>query len=701
MEDTKKSILRRIYLAYVIIFILCLIIIGKVIYIQFYQGNKWKAKAKEETLRYRNINGIRGNIFASDGSLLATSIPIFNVYWDSQLISNNLFNKNVNSLSDSLSCLFRNKSKREYIYDLKKARKTKNRYYLIKRKINYSMLRRMKTFPIFKLGKYRGGMIAEPITKRVTPFGLLAFRTIGWDKKGTKNDVGLEGAYSSILKGESVNRLEQKIAYGQWRPLDDKNEIEPKNGKDIITTIDINIQDVAEDALLKELKKNKAYQGCAVLMEVHTGQIKAIANLNLDSTDGKYKELYNFAIAEKIEPGSTFKLASIISALEDKKIKLKDTINTGNGTFKYFNRTMRDVHKIRNGKITVREAFEKSSNVGVSKIIYNAYKNNPKKFIEHLYKMSLDKPLCLEIAGETKPYIINPDDKKNWCKTSLPWMSVGYGVQLTPLQILTFYNAVANNGKMVKPMFVKEIKQTGKIIKVFKPSIINKSICSESTIKKAQQLLEGVVERGTARALKNSIYKIAGKTGTAKISEGKSGYGKYYNATFVGFFPSDKPKYSCIVVINKPSKGLYYGSAVAAPVFKEIADKVYAAQLCIHQKEKKKKNNPYIPLVTVGNREDLITFYKTMGFPIDTTSSYSDWVVIFENKHSVKFGTRKFKKGIIPNVKGMDAKDAIYLLENLGMQVIIKGRGIVKNQSISSGNKIIKGSKIILKLSTT
>ncbi|MCK4639399.1 MAG: penicillin-binding protein 2, partial [Bacteroidales bacterium] len=429
-----------------------------------------------------------------------------------------------------------------------------------------------------------------PKTIRKMPFKELAKRTIGYENKKENLFVGLEGAYSEYLEGKKGKQLRQRICNGDWKPIQDENEIEPQNGKDIITTIDINIQDVAENALLEHLKEHKAFQGCAILMEVETGYIKAIANLQYDSSDNKYKESYNYAFAENVEPGSTFKLASMIAVIEDRKVNLSDTIDTGDGWIVYYNRTMRDAYKIRDGKITCREAFEKSSNVGVSMIIWDAYKKNPEKFVEHLYDMSLNKPLGIEFQGEGHPFIKHPKDKKIWYGTTLPWMSVGYEISLTPLQILTFYNAVANGGKMVKPMFVKEIRQTGKTIKTFKPVVINKSICSKRTIDTVQSLLEGVVERGTAKSLNNSIYKIAGKTGTAQIANKNKGYNKgFYNASFVGYFPADDPKYSCIVVVNKPSGGKYYGSSVAAPVFKEIADKVYATQLDIHQQNEEEQ----------------------------------------------------------------------------------------------------------------
>ena len=703
MKDIKKDILWRVYLVYLGILFFGIIIIGKVVYIQFYEGNALIKKARQQELKYFNIEAVRGNICASDGSLLATSVPVFEIRMDvgSNLISDEFFNEKVDSLAYCLSKLFKNKSKKEYLSDLKNARKKGNRYFRLKRKVKYEQLKELRTFPILRLGKYRGGLIVIPKTIRKMPFKELAKRTIGYENKKENLFVGLEGAYSEYLEGKKGKQLRQRICNGDWKPIQDENEIEPQNGKDIITTIDINIQDVAGNALLEHLKEHKAFQGCAILMEVETGYIKAIANLQYDSSDNKYKESYNYAFAENVEPGSTFKLASMIAVIEDKKVNLSDTIDTGDGWIVYYNRTMRDAHKIRDGKITCREAFEKSSNVGVSMIIWDAYKKNPEKFVEHLYDMSLNKPLGIEFQGEGHPFIKHPKDKKIWYGTTLPWMSVGYEISLTPLQILTFYNAVANGGKMVKPMFVKEIRQTGKTIKTFKPVVINKSICSKRTIDTVQSLLEGVVERGTAKSLNNSIYKIAGKTGTAQIANKNKGYSKgFYNASFVGYFPADDPKYSCIVVVNKPSGGKYYGSSVAAPVFKEIADKVYATQLDIHQQNEEEQGEIYIPLVAAGNQSDLQKFYQTFDFPIDTLSSTAEWVVTSRNNNSVKFGKRRIKPEIVPNVYGMSAKDAIYILENLGMRTKLRGKGIVKNQSVKAGSKVRKGTEITLNLST-
>ncbi|MCD4747175.1 MAG: transpeptidase family protein [Bacteroidales bacterium] len=701
MKDIKKDILWRVYLLYFGVLLFGLSIIGKVIYIQFVEGKELIKKAELLDLKYFNIEAVRGNICASDASLLATSIPIFNVRMDvsSPLITDKLFYNNVESLANNLAKLFRDKSKQKYKRNLLNERKKGNRYYLLKRNVTYDELKKMRSFPILKLGKYKGGMIVIPKNKREKPFKLLAERTIGYENKKEKVFVGLEGAFSEYLSGVNGKQLKQRISNGDWKPVYDENAVEPENGKDIITTIDINIQDVAEDALMRHLEEHKADWGCAVLMEVQTGYIKAIANLRRDTINNNYTEAYNYAVGESIEPGSTFKLASMLAVLEDKKINMEDTIDIGNGIVKYYNLEIKDVYPIRDGKITVKEAFEKSSNVGISKIIYNAYVTKPEKFVDHLYDMSLNKPLNIEIHGEGKPVIKNTD-YESWSKVSLPFMSIGYEIRMTPLQLLTFYNAIANNGRLVKPIFVKEIQVAGKTIETFEPVVINKAICSKATIEKVRELLEGVVENGTAQKLNRSVYKIAGKTGTAQIANQNKGYDKEnYNASFVGYFPANNPRYSCIVVVSKPSTGKYYASSVAVPVFKEIADKVYATQLDIHFHDENIYNSTYIPLYTVGEQDEIKNIYKILDFPIDSLSSNSEWVVALESNNSVRLGTRIIKEDIVPNVKGMGVKDAVFILESLGLHVKIKGKGFVKNQSKTPGTIIKKGSEIILNLS--
>ncbi|MCB0824500.1 MAG: transpeptidase family protein [Bacteroidales bacterium] len=700
MKNIKADILWRVFLVYLGMLLFGLAIIVKVVFIQVKEGPELLAKADSLTIRYFNVEASRGNVCADDGSLLATSIPIFDIRMDvaSPLIDDNDFNNHIGELATKLSALFGNKTAWEYKSELQKARRKGNRYFLVKSNVTYEQLKALRDFPIFDRGKYKGGLIIIPKTKRQKPFGSLAMRTIGYENKDEDLFVGLEGAYHELLSGKDGKQLRRRINNGDWIPLFDENEIEPINGKDIITTIDVNLQDVAESSLHNHLIEHQADWGCAVLMEVETGKIKAIANLTLDKKTGQYKELYNYAVGAPIEPGSTFKLPSMIALFEEGLENLDDTIDIGAGWKVYYDRTIKDVHGIRDGRVSIREVFEKSSNVGVSQLVYEKFADHPQDYIDLLYKMSLNEQLGIDIPGEGKPYIKNTKDK-SWSAVSLPFMSIGYELLLTPLQTLSFYNAVANNGTYVKPMFVQEIRESGRVIESFEPEIINKSICSEHSIEKAHEILEGVVQEGTATSLKKSPYRVAGKTGTAQIAAGSSGYNKSnYNASFVGYFPADNPKYSCIVVVSRPSTGKYYASSVAVPVFKDIADKVYATNLEIQQPDTLPESKIY-PIYAKGYQPELKKIYDLFEIPLDSLSTNSEWAIALEEDSAVVLKPRIFKEGLVPNVKGMGARDAVYVLESLGLKVRIVGRGFVKEQSIQPGARVIKGNQITINLS--
>jgi cell division protein FtsI (penicillin-binding protein 3) len=703
MTDNKKDILWRVYLVYLVVVLFALTIIGKVIYIQLVKGPELLKESHKKEFKYSTQTATRGNICATDGSLIATSIPIFEIRMDlgTPHVTKQIFNQNVDSLSYQLSNLFKNKSKSQYKSDLVNAREDTHRFYLLKKNVTYEQLQKLRKFPILRRGRYRGGLLVLSKTKRQMPFKNLARRTVGYHNKKNNVYVGLEGAYSDVLEGKDGKQLMRKINNGYWIPVYDENLIESKNGADIITTIDIEIQDVAQTALLRHLKEHKAYQGCAILMEVETGYIRAIANLRYDSVSRFYDESYNFAIAATVEPGSTFKLASMLALLEDKKVKLSDTVDIGNGWTTYYGSTMNDVHKIGNGRITAREAFEKSSNVGISKLITNAYKKKPKKFIDRLYDIGLNQQLGISILGEGKPSIKHPKNKENWHRTTLPWMSIGYELLLTPLQTLNFYNTIANNGRMMKPQFVEAIRKAGQLIEVFEPVAIKQKICSQRTIDTLQSLLEGVVERGTGTRLNNSVYKIAGKTGTALIAEGKKGYkDKNYNTSFVGYFPADNPKYSCIVFISRPTGKYQYGSSVAAPVFKEIADKVYSTKMDVQAKPTLANKSCKLPLYIAGKTKDFKRIMHNCNINIDSSGSNSEWGILLPEAGNTKIAQRLIKENLVPNVSGMGAKDAVFLLESAGLKTKVDGRGRVKGQSIKAGTEIKKGQLITLKLST-
>ena len=662
-KEKEKSELRYVYLIYYIIVALALFIVAKILIIQFRDGSELRKKAIHANIKFSTLEANRGNIYSRDGILLATSTPEFDIFVDfsRKTIKDEVFNKSYDSLAYHLHKLFpKDKSHAEYRRLLINARKKEERYYLIKRRVNYKELLELRKFPIFRLGRLEGGFIAEPRIKRVHPNELLAKRTIGYSRE--KYKVGLEGAYDEILAGKDGKRLVQRVVGGRYIPVNDKFEIPAIQGLDIITTIDIKIQDVAENALLEHLKFHNADHGCVVLMEVKTGEIRAIVNLQKIG-DEDYFETNNYAVGKNMEPGSSFKLMSMLVALENNKIDLNNKVETGNGKLKIADITMRDIREGGYGTITFREAFEFSSNIGIAKIIMQIYSSNPGKFTEGLYRMGVQNSLGIEIKGETRPQIKTPKDP-TWSRVSLPQMSIGYEVLMTPLQILAFYNAVANNGTMVRPMFVKEIRNAGKTVKKFETVILNKSICSKRTIDTVKSLLEGVVERGTARSLRNTSCKIAGKTATAQVAD-TAGYIKgLYNASFIGYFPADNPKYSCIVVVNNPRHGLYYGGNVAAPVFKDIAEVVYATELDIHD-------------------------------PIENYDSDKEQFLPEVSKIHYKIA-----KNEIPDFRGMNLRDATFLAESLGIRIKnVNGKGKVVSQSITSGSSITNKTYVELNLS--
>ncbi|HKK63712.1 MAG TPA: penicillin-binding protein 2, partial [Bacteroidales bacterium] len=546
----KKDILVRVSIIYFVMVVFAVAILGKLFLLQIVDKNRWEEEAVSG-ITYKTIEPNRGNIYSSEGRLLAVSVPYYEVRMDmrSEAFTRDIFDRNVDSLSIKLARMFRDYHWTRYKQNLVRAREKGNRYFLVKRNVTYDQLQELKQFPIFRLGRYRGGTIFIQQNRRIRPHGMLAARTIGYTMKGDIGSVvGFEGAYDSELSGVEGYRLMQKIPGGYWMPVSDKNEIEPRDGYDVISTIDIELQDVAEYALLSQLQKHDADHGSVVVMEVATGRIRAIANLG-KTEEGKYEENYNYAIGESTEPGSTFKLASAIAMLEDGLVTADEKLDVGDGVIYYNDLRLEDSGDEGLGEITFREAFEKSSNVGISMLVNEHYKTDPGAFIDRLYRLGLNRQLGIEIKGEGKPDI-KYTDSPLWSAVSLPMISIGYEVRLTPLQVLTFYNAVANNGKMVKPRFVEEISYHGESVKRFKSEVLNHKICSDQTLQTVRAFLEGVVENGTARNLRNSYYKIAGKTGTSQIADAKHGYSKgRYQASFVGYFPSDNPQYSCIVVV--------------------------------------------------------------------------------------------------------------------------------------------------------
>ncbi|MDV7187014.1 penicillin-binding protein [Lutibacter sp. TH_r2] len=659
---TQKGITNKLYGVLVVITILLVAIIARLVNIQFTNGEKYRNLSQQLTVRNDTIYANRGNVFAADGSLLATSMSQYEIRMDVYTVKGDVFEKNVRGLSKELSKML-GKSTSYWETKIRTARKKKNRYLFIARRLGYNDYLKIKSFPIFNLGVYKGGFIAEQTTVRAHPLGKVAERTIGYDDY--RGAPGIEGAYKNYLKGEFGWRKKQKIAQGQWKPINDNNEREPIDGKDVITTIDINIQDIAHHSLLRQLEHYNADHGCVVVMETNTGEIKAISNLGRTS-DGKYFEKRNYAVWESHEPGSAFKLMSFVVALDTKVIDTSTIVDTGNGRYRMYGRYINDSHRGGYGKISAARALEVSSNIGFAKIIEENFGEQPEVFIDKLKDMHLDQQIGLPIKGEGKPTIPSPGDKL-WSKNALPSIAYGYNVGLTPLQTLTFYNAIANNGEMVKPRFIKEIKSRNSSIEVFEKEVIDTKICSKETALKVQEVLKNVVVRGTGRKLYAENFSMAGKTGTARVD-----YANYqewlkdkkYISSFTGYFPAENPKYSCIVVIHKPDldKG-FYGADVSGPVFKDIAQKIYTSNHIIN----KIKNTT----LTINSVEDTFNSYLTVA-------------------------NKEFNS--IPNVKGMALMDAVPFLENLGLNVSYEGKGKVLNQSIPSGNKIEKGSTIKLTL---
>lgn len=704
--DIKKDILWRIYIIYFFICVFGIAIISKIFIIQFSEGDKWRTKADNYSTRFFNIEAVRGNIYDANGSMIATSLPYYEVAMDvnTEAITKEYFNNNVDSLAWSLSNMFKDKSQKEYKKILRRARAEKDRWVVLQRNVSYTELQQMKKFPILRRGKNKGGFVYLQTNRRERPFQSLAARTIGkLNENGTGKSYGLEVAYNDYLEGVFGHRLMQKIAGNVWRPINDENEVDPEDGADIVSTIDINVQDLAENSLMETLRKHGASHGCLVLMEIKTGEIKAIANLTRSTKDTSlYLENLNYAIGSATVPGSTFKLPSLVALMEDFNVPLEETVDIGNGTCFYSNAKVSDSHPPKKSILTVQEVFEESSNVGVTKLITRYYSKDPQQYIDRLYKMNLNSRLGVSIPGEGKPYIKSTNDK-TWSKISLPWISYGYETRITPLQILNFYSAIANNGKMMQPMFVKEVKKRGKTIKVFESKILNPSICSAQTIAKAKKMMEGVILNGTAKSLKASDYQIAGKTGTAQmgIVNGKM----TYQASFVGYFPADNPKYSCIVVVSAPNGDSYYGGAVAGPVFKEVADKVYSTSLEIHKEinEDTAKYAINMPQIKNGYQNEIEKIVEILKIPVKTNDSRSEWVSIVKND-SLSIGLvayqieKALKNKIVPNLIGMTARDAMYLLENNGMRVTIIGSGAVSKQSLPAGTTFNKGTQIILQL---
>lgn len=702
--NIRNDIVSRLKIIYLLVAFVAVVITIRIFQLQFLPNeNVVDNISSFDTL---SVYPRRGDILATNGEVLATAQFVYELRLDllSKGLRTDTFNTYVSALADSLSKVFPDKTKEQYLEMLRTTRAGTNKFKLLKLNVSTDEYRRIKKFPIFRLGPIKGGFIAIKKETRTLPYQKLGSRTIGGLKFGKY--IGIEGYYNTHLQGEKETRIVKRISNRlvQIEDDDDSNiDFALRSGEDIVSTIDIDLQDFIHETLEKQMISLNADTASAVVMEVKTGEIKAIVNLS-KRQNGKYLEKNNFAVAGAIEPGSTFKLASLMAGLEDGYFDITDSVNTGRGYKKIGKFQITEASGHGYGKISVKQVLEKSSNVGTAMLISKAYGNRPEEFIKRLYAMNLSKKVNIEVHGEALPNIKSPDNEM-WSPVSLPQMSIGYELLLTPLQMLTFYNAVANNGKMVKPGLIKAIKHYGEIVEEFQPEVLKQSICSHTTLKKAKLMLEGVVERGTAKNIRTKRYKIAGKTGTAQVALGKSGYHRAdsqvvaHYGSFAGYFPADKPEYSCIVVIKTKNKHKFYGGTIAAPVFRKIADRIYDTSPKFRKKILKKTTNKDVPYSKVGNINDFNIVYGKLRIPVKGRNKIkSAWVLTNETDKLVEYKNRIIRSDKIPKLTGMGLKDAVYLAESLGLKVIVKGRGTIRQQSLRAGDRLTKGRSIILTL---
>ncbi|MBC6988607.1 penicillin-binding transpeptidase domain-containing protein [Hymenobacter sp. BT491] len=700
--SVKKSIVTRVRLAFLGVCLFSCAIVWKVSRIQFKEGEKWRALEQERRIVYQPVFATRGTILSDNGSIMATSLPFYRVAWDPTVVEEKVFTHGVDSLSLLLSRFFGDRSPQEYRRRLVNAKRSKDpavRYLrLNSRQINFQEKKQIAQWPIFRAGKNKGGVIFEKVDKRFRPFGGLAQRTIGFVNED-KNGAGLEFTYNRDLAGKDGEALFERLPGGN-KPLYDGSEVKPLPGYDIKTTLDINLQDVAENALYKSLVANNAQYGCVILMEVQTGEIKAIANLG-KVAEGVYREDYNYAIADqgRTEPGSTFKLASMMALFEENPdIELDDTVNTGNGRMYIGGAVKTDTHGY--GRLSVKQVIENSSNIGVAVLIDREFNKKPERYAEYLKKFGLDKPLGFQMSGEARPYVKDPTDR-SWSRTSLSTMCIGYELKLAPLQTLAFYNSIANNGVKVQPMIVKEIKQDDKVLEHYEPRVLIPKICSDETLTKLRSMLEGVVLEGTARAIRTPDFTIAGKTGTAwKFKNGQ--YTKTYSTSFCGYFPADKPKYSCIVVVDSPKGGNWSGAQVSAPIFREVADKAMARDAASQRPllARAPVNKSQVPFVKAGMQDELTLVCQKLGVSNHSKAEGEEWVhtAVDSGTQALAWQVNPVRRNRVPDVTGMTLRDALFLLENRGLRVKAIGTGRVRRQSLAAGMPLQRGAGVVLEL---
>lgn len=691
-------------MAYIAIVVICLGIFGKAFYIQQVQGNYWRSMSDSLHLKIQEVDADRGTIYSADGQMLSTSIPQFDMYIDfgaDGLRENDgkLFKENLDSVSYCLANLFKDKSTGGYKKILSDGYKEKNRYYLLKRKVSFEEYQELKQFPLVRLGKNKSGFIADTRSVRLNPYQLLAYRTIGLERENAQK-IGLEKTYDSALQGTTGKRLVRLIAGGVAVPVEDDYQIEPENGYDIVSTIDTRIQEISENALMKMMQQSESQTGTCVVMETATGQIKAIANLGR-RPDGSYWEDYNYAL-RSTEPGSTIKLATLLSVLSEGHATLNDMVDVGSAGHAFVGvRDVNDAERAPKPVMTVKECFAHSSNVGMSKIAYNTFASQPDKYMKYLHQLRMDTMSGIDLKGEEKP-ILSKVNKSKGGLTNMVTMSFGYAIQVSPLQTLTLYNAIANNGKMVKPYLVSSIQNGGLTVKEFQPVVLSQNICKPSVVKDAQDCMSAVVTEGTAKNIfKDSPFKVAGKTGTAHVADGNYGYHDgVYQASFVGYFPADKPQYTCIVVIKtKPYAPLHYGGQLAAPVFKEIANRLYTMFVKNDMQYATAPRNDSNAYIYAGQKTDIKNIMQTVGIKYsDSSNRNAEWAFVSKGADKPVVNNGWVSNKTMPRLNGMTLKDAIYACENMGLKVNIKGRGKVTAQSLTAGQPVAQGQYVNIEL---
>ena len=713
--DPKTDTLWKTYLVYILVLVFGIAIIAKIIVVQTRDNKELVKLAEQREYRVDTLEASRGNIFSSDGQLMATTIPLYDVFFDYKSVDSVFLADNIDSLCGQMAQLLPKRNQAQWKAFFAEGMAKKNRHYKIALNITQAELRQMQGFVIFNRGIYKGGIIIEKKVRREHPYKDLASLMLGMANEKKGFFFGLEGAYNDYLRGQNGRQLVRRIHHGGWIPVDSEDNMDAQNGDDVITTFDIKLQDIVESALNNTLTVNKAEQGCAILMDVETGYVKALANLRLNHETGKYEESYNVALTERYEPGSVFKIASMVVLLNhNEKMSLDDKVNIGTGPIKFSNRTMKDDHSFAKGGVcTVQEVIEQSSNKGTAVLVTKNFAAHPEKYVDGLYALGLNKRIGTGIEGESSPVIKHPNDKtkdgrKLWSNVSLPWMSIGYEVNVTPLQLLMLYNAIANGGRMMKPQFVTEIRRGEQTIEKFDPVVVSEHIASPESIKKIQTMLEGVVIRGTARRqFEGCVVSVAGKTGTAQYYDHVQGYSyhepgigrKLYNTTFVGYFPTDKPRYSCIIMVSRARGAKWAAGGVSAPGFRDIAEKVYATRIGVMEDDSLtlKNEQAKAPVIVRHNKES-----KYLNGIAKNYSDYAingDWVTVESNESGqITMREAVLDHNIVPNVVGMDITDAVYLLENMGITTEFSGQGVVKEQSLHAGDTLRTQSTMHLKL---